>query len=360
MENKLVAIFRTLWLISMGSFLASLVGLQIFKQDLKLFNLLTIIWVASMGVGILTYILYFVFRSRVAENKDKLLRQVVIQGLIGLFVCIIAIPIAAKGVELVERKNNIAAPTLFSVADSKASPESLELRNVKWQNGIFQGELFNKNSRPVFNIQISLKVSKSRGLWDVDEDHTISVPYKIESNQSIQFKENILTAKTNPWWTANVISAKYYQGETIPTPKPTPKSTQSNTVTPRSSSFNGPQLWEAVNKKRVEYGVGPLERDDLFCSIASFRLNELLGLGKLDNHAGFNALWQNPDSQYAWIFKEYSIWEYIIYDPRGDATDAVNTWDNTMGHQTLLRGGQFRWGCTYAQNGFGVAEVGFK
>ncbi len=146
----------------------------------------------------------------------------------------------------------------------------------------------------------------------------------------------------------------------LPTINPTPAPQKVNTnYTYTKVGYNGPELWEAVNKRRVEHGVAGLGRNDLLCSIASFRLNQLIELGKLDNHAGFNALWENKDSQYYWIFKKYNIWEYIVYVSPGTALDAVNLWDNTLGHQTLLRGGQFTIGCTYAQNGFGVAIAAY-
>ena len=144
-----------------------------------------------------------------------------------------------------------------------------------------------------------------------------------------------------------------------PTLSPTPTIRPKTVTSYKKSGFDGPQLWEAVNQRRIEHGVGTLQRNDNLCSIASFRLNELLVLGKLDNHAGFNALWQNPDSQFAWIFKKYQITEFLVYDSGGTALDAVNLWDNTMGHQILLRGGEFSIGCTYAQGGFGVAEAGY-
>lgn len=147
----------------------------------------------------------------------------------------------------------------------------------------------------------------------------------------------------------------------ILTPTPTSISTPTSTHQPvyRVVSWGGPELWEAVNKKRIEYGVGVLGKNDLLCSIASFRLNQLLVRGSLDNHAGFNELWQNKDSQFYWIFQKYTIWEYMVYVPSGTAAQAVNTWDNTLGHRTLLRGGEYTIGCTYAQNGFGVAVVGY-
>ncbi len=150
----------------------------------------------------------------------------------------------------------------------------------------------------------------------------------------------------------------------IPLPSPTPKPIQTipkpqSQPVQRKTTFSGPELWEVVNKRRVENGVGRLERNDEICSIASFRLNQLLERGSLDNHAGFNELWQNESSQYYWIFQKYDIWEYIVYVPSGTAETAADWWENTLGHKTLLDGGQFTIGCTYAQNGFGVAIAAF-
>lgn len=142
-------------------------------------------------------------------------------------------------------------------------------------------------------------------------------------------------------------------------PKPQPEAPRTAPTYSRRVSWGGVELWEAVSKKRREYGVGGLGRDDLLCSIASYRLSQLLERGSLDNHAGFNELWKNESSPFYWARNKYSKWEFLVYMPNGTAEDAVSAWDNTLGHQTLLRGGQFTVGCTYAQNGFGVAIVGF-
>ncbi|MBN1168848.1 hypothetical protein JXA63_03060 [Candidatus Woesebacteria bacterium] len=123
-------------------------------------------------------------------------------------------------------------------------------------------------------------------------------------------------------------------------------------------SWGGPELWEEVNQKRVEYGVGTLDQRDELCTIASLRLNELLELGRLDGHEGFGNLQENrPDLE--WIFEKYgTIAEFLVAGAE-TATEAVDLWDNTLGHKKLLTGGEYVWGCTYAQNGFGVAIAAF-
>jgi uncharacterized protein YkwD len=123
-------------------------------------------------------------------------------------------------------------------------------------------------------------------------------------------------------------------------------------------SWGGTELWDAVNEKRVEYGVGTLDQRDELCTIASLRLNELLELGRLDGHEGFGNLQEDrPDLQ--WIFERYSTIAEFLVAGAETAQEAVDLWDNTLGHKKLLTGGEYVWGCTYAQNGFGVAIAAF-
>ena len=123
-------------------------------------------------------------------------------------------------------------------------------------------------------------------------------------------------------------------------------------------NWGGPELWEAVNKKRIEYGVNPLNTRSELCTIAAIRLNELLELEKLDNHEGFsNMKERRPDL--AWIFDKYGvIAEFLAYG--GDSPEeTVGLWDNTLGHKKLLIGGEYIWGCVYAQNSFAVAIAAY-
>lgn len=121
--------------------------------------------------------------------------------------------------------------------------------------------------------------------------------------------------------------------------------------------FNGPQLWEAVNKRRKEFGVSGLSQKDELCTIASIRLNELLDLGNLDGHEGFSTLTERrPDL--SWIFEKYNISEFLLMGAR-DENEAVALWENTLGHKKLLTGGEYVWGCIYAQNSFAVAIAAY-
>lgn len=120
--------------------------------------------------------------------------------------------------------------------------------------------------------------------------------------------------------------------------------------------WGGVELWEAINKRRVEMGVNPLKKADELCTIASIRLNQLLELGKLDGHSGFVPVLNRDDLK--WISEKYNISEFLIQG-YPTPTEAVKAWENTLGHRTLLAGGEYVWGCVYSQNTFGVAIAAY-
>lgn len=134
-----------------------------------------------------------------------------------------------------------------------------------------------------------------------------------------------------------------------------PKTVQ--TVAPKTTlkqkiSWGGPELWEAVNKRRVEFGVNKLTRKDELCTIASIRLNQLLELNKLDGHAGFRPVLDRSDLK--WISDKYNISEFLAQG-YGSPEETVKGWENTLGHRGLMTGGEYVWGCIYSQNSFAVA-----
>lgn len=129
------------------------------------------------------------------------------------------------------------------------------------------------------------------------------------------------------------------------------------TVPVQNIAFGGPQLWEAVNKRRVELGVNPLSVKEEVCTIASIRLNQILETGKLDGHVGFsNMPEERPDLK--WIFDKYNLSEFLVAGAESPQ-NAVDLWENSLGHKQLMSGGEFVWGCIYAQNGFGVAIAAY-
>lgn len=142
---------------------------------------------------------------------------------------------------------------------------------------------------------------------------------------------------------------------TLYTPKPQQPVVVYVTPAP-TPNWGGPQLWDAVNKRRVQLGVNPLQVKDELCTIASIRLNELLQLGQLDGHAGFSALESRADIKPT--FEQYNLSEFLV-SGASSPQNAVDLWENTLGHKELLSGGQYVWGCIYAQDGFGVAIAAY-
>jgi len=127
-------------------------------------------------------------------------------------------------------------------------------------------------------------------------------------------------------------------------------------VGPKKITWGGPDLWEVVNGRRIEMGVNPLRQRDELCTVASIRLNELLELGKLDGHAGFVPVLDRPDLK--WISEKYNLSEFLAQG-YSSPLETVQAWENTLGHKALLAGGEYVWGCVYAQNTFSVAIAAY-
>ena len=145
--------------------------------------------------------------------------------------------------------------------------------------------------------------------------------------------------------------------EAIPKGTPTAVVVERNPVHVALPNWTGPELWEAVNTRRQQLGVNSLGQRDELCTIASIRLNELLALGTLDGHAGFSKLPQEREDL-RWIFDKYNLSEFLLSGAQTPA-EAVSLWENTLGHKKLLTGGEYVWGCIYAQNSFAVAITAY-
>lgn len=148
------------------------------------------------------------------------------------------------------------------------------------------------------------------------------------------------------------VSTQQY-GQDTATPEPTQIPTQPQAA----PSWSGPELWEAVNARRTENGVNHISKRDEICTIASIRLNELLELGKLDAHEGFSNMPERREDL-KWIFEKYTLTEFLVSGAQ-TPQEAVELWENTLGHSKLLTGGEYVWGCIYAQAGFGVAITAY-
>lgn len=144
-----------------------------------------------------------------------------------------------------------------------------------------------------------------------------------------------------------------------PYPAPTPEVVVNlEPAPPREVNWGGPELWRVVNDERVKHGVNPLEQKDELCTIASIRLNELLELEKLDGHEGFSKLVDNRDDL-KWIFEKYNVAEFLA-SGADTPQETVELWLNTLAHKKLITGGEYSFGCVYAQNTFAVAIAAFE
>ncbi len=139
---------------------------------------------------------------------------------------------------------------------------------------------------------------------------------------------------------------------TITTPQPIYQ-----TPAPVKITWGGPELWDAVNKRRVENGVNVLQQRSELCTIAAIRLNQLLELGKLDGHQGFETTLKRSDiAPMAQKFSNISEFLVVGYSTPKETVDA---WEHTLGHKVLVAGGEYVWGCIYAQDSFGVAITAY-
>ncbi len=139
---------------------------------------------------------------------------------------------------------------------------------------------------------------------------------------------------------------------TAPTPKPV---AQTNS----QSYYTGEDLMQAVNKYRREHGVPELQLHSGLCQLASLRLGELINLGDLDNHVGFENYFNEHEISDLSGQALTNVAENLAsgYDT---AWDAVMGWDSSPPHRRfLLADGSFKYGCGAANLGFAVLEGGF-
>jgi uncharacterized protein YkwD len=97
------------------------------------------------------------------------------------------------------------------------------------------------------------------------------------------------------------------------------------------------------------------EQSNELCTVASIRVNELLELGKLDNHDGFDA---RADQ----FFERNPGWSSINENIASGYETAVQVvewgWDQSLGHQALIKSREYPKACAAANSGFSVLITG--
>lgn len=128
--------------------------------------------------------------------------------------------------------------------------------------------------------------------------------------------------------------------------------TQAQTNKP---NFTGQDLWQAVQNYRSAHSLFTFEQSNELCTVASIRVNELLELGKLDNHDGFKRRSEE-------FFERNPGWTAINENIAAGYQTAVQTvewgWDQSLGHQALIQSKEYPKACAAANSGFSVLITG--
>lgn len=114
------------------------------------------------------------------------------------------------------------------------------------------------------------------------------------------------------------------------------------------------ELNQAMNQYRQARGLPTLNFDSLLCNIAQTRANQLLALGKLDNHSGFLPLAQNQQS--------YSTLDEVLFggvQPVAGVHIVEWGWDQSLtGHHEAISNPKWHDGCGGIAGYFAVFEFG--
>lgn len=123
----------------------------------------------------------------------------------------------------------------------------------------------------------------------------------------------------------------------------------------RRPLFTGQDLWQAVQNYRKAHSLPTFEQSNELCTVASIRVNELLQLGRLDNHDGFQ---KRADE----FFERNKGWTSINENIASGYDTAVQTvewgWDQSLGHQALIQSREYPKACAAANSGFSVLVTG--
>lgn len=123
------------------------------------------------------------------------------------------------------------------------------------------------------------------------------------------------------------------------------------------AEYTGQDLWQAVQNYRRAHNLFPFQQSNELCTVASIRLNEQIELGKLDNHSGFNARAEQ-------FFADHPDWTAINENLASGYETAVAAvewgWDQSLGHQALIKSTDYHYACAAANHGFAVLITGDK
>ncbi len=224
-------------------------------------------------------------------------------------------------------------------------------------------QIFTKSQRLVFLLFIFfIIVSYSTSPRKETLGKQVSV---VESQTKIEQNATTSLTPTPRSFLSNIkISGEVTDRKIVPTstPAPVPKETPQNSVVAVSNSVSisttdNEGLLSSINSFRAgNGGIAPLTFSGTLCDIAGKRLIELIAIGALDNHAGFNKYFQGQ--------KEFSgMGEVLFQSSNSTSPDyAVNEgWAKSKdGHKENMLNPAWNYGCGATNSHISVFDFGKK
>lgn len=184
----------------------------------------------------------------------------------------------------------------------------------------------------------------------------------VELQAKIEQKTTISLTPTPRSLLSNMkISGEVTDKKIAPTSTPVPKETPKNSVAAALSSVStnstdNSGMLSSINSFRGANGIALLATSGTLCDIAGKRLNELIAIGALDNHAGFNKYFQGQ--------KEFSGMGEVLFQSSNSTPPefAVNEgWAKSKdGHRENMLNPKWNYGCGATNSHIAVFNFGKK
>lgn len=118
-------------------------------------------------------------------------------------------------------------------------------------------------------------------------------------------------------------------------------------------SYTGEDLFVAINNQRLSVGVKKIDLSQQLCDNLVSRWKSVKD-GK--QHEGFEEWIKQEGIQTDYGYKLIAELYVQAFTP----AEAISFWEGSPGHKSVLEDSKWTDGCTYANDGYGVAILGFK
>lgn len=198
-------------------------------------------------------------------------------------------------------------------------------------------------------VMLSVSVFPQDGTGDKVKENTLGV------QQRVEVKSKIFPSPTKvPQISKKVMSVEITSSKFEPSPTSTPAPSvvsQANQSNPSGSSG----LLTSVNSYRASNGLSSVAESANLCGIANKRLGEIISLGALDHHAGFDKYLQGQN--------EFSGMGEILFSSSNPTSPdfAVNEgWAKSPSHRENMSNPSWNYGCGATNSYFSVFNFGKK